>query len=227
MSEHSIAKAIRTVGAQICRRLDVLIEAAGKPPVIDIEGTSAPRHPLAHAAAQKKEQPVAALSPAPAAAMKKEQAVAALSPAPALPGKRGRGRPPKNKIQANDQTPITFESFSGSDDNEESSHTDTAEVSAIYFSFLFVFTNTWQVVFCPEHQLFSLIHGEENYMKETYTDTEMLAFDVTEDELVSAKSEADKKAKLLATNVELRKESKCICFPWVRIFFAFYCRWYF
>jgi hypothetical protein len=45
--EHSVAQAIRTVGAQICRRLDVLIEAAGKPPVKDFEGTPAPRKPLA------------------------------------------------------------------------------------------------------------------------------------------------------------------------------------
>jgi hypothetical protein len=47
MAEHTIAQAIRIVGAKICRRLDVLIEASGKPPVQDIEGTPAPRKPLA------------------------------------------------------------------------------------------------------------------------------------------------------------------------------------
>jgi hypothetical protein len=55
-------------------------------------------------------------------------------------------------------------------------------------------------------------------MKETYTRSEMLAFEVTEDELVSAESEADKKAKDCAADIEQRKQSKCICFPWVRIF---------
>jgi hypothetical protein len=73
--EHSIAKAIRIAGAQICRRLDVLIEAAGKPPVIDIEGTFAPRNPLAPAAA-RKEQPVTAPASSPAV----------------IPRKRGRPR---------------------------------------------------------------------------------------------------------------------------------------
>jgi|LauGreDrversion4_2_1035121.scaffolds.fasta_scaffold324776_2 hypothetical protein len=73
--EHSIAKAIRIAGAQICRRLDVLIEAAGKPPVQDIEGTFAPRNPLAPAAA-RKEQPVTAPASSPAV----------------IPRKRGRPR---------------------------------------------------------------------------------------------------------------------------------------
>ena len=47
-------------------------------------------------------------------------------------------------------------------------------------------------------------------MKETYTRIEMLGFDVTEDELVSAEN-GD------AENGDV----KCICFPWVRIFFLF------
>ena len=56
MAEHSIAQAIRIVGAQICRRLDVLIEASGKPPVQDIEGTKAPPKPLAPHAQAAKDQ---------------------------------------------------------------------------------------------------------------------------------------------------------------------------
>ena len=42
-------------------------------------------------------------------------------------------------------------------------------------------------------------------MKETYTRSEMLDFEVTEDELVSAEN----------------GDVKCICFPWVRIFCLF------
>jgi hypothetical protein len=86
--EHSISSAIRTVGAQICRRLDVLIEAAGKPPVRDIEGTPAPRKPLAGNAAIKKEQAAPAPAPAPAPAKK-------------------RGRPPKNAQAAASNTATT------------------------------------------------------------------------------------------------------------------------
>jgi hypothetical protein len=56
-------------------------------------------------------------------------------------------------------------------------------------------------------------------MKETYTRSEMLAFEVTEDELVDAETEAGKKAKLFAENRDIREQSKCFCFPWVRIFF--------
>ena len=191
--EHSISSAIRTVGAQICRRLDVLIEAAGKPPVQDIEGTLAPRKPLAHNVKMSSVE------------------------TPVEPAKK-RGRPPKNKTP----TPVSkTSSSSDSDENDKDQQTpldEHAEVSAIFFFFV-CFTNTWQVQYCPEHKLFSLVHGVENYMKETYTRSEMLAFEVTEDELVSAGTEADTKAKLLAANIELRKQSKCICFPWVRIFF--------
>ena len=57
MADHTIAQAVRTVGAQICRRLDVLIEKFGMPPVQDIEGTNAPRRPLApHAAISTTQQ---------------------------------------------------------------------------------------------------------------------------------------------------------------------------
>jgi hypothetical protein len=81
--EHSIAQAIRTVGAKICRRLDVLIAAAGQPAVEDIEGTPAPRKPLATGAAKKNQDPCAA-SPQPQEAQN-------------IGAKRGRGRPPKNQ----------------------------------------------------------------------------------------------------------------------------------
>jgi len=70
--------------------------------------------------------------------------------------------------------------------------------------------------------LFSIVHGEESYMKETYTRSEMLVFEVAEDELVDAETEAGKKAKLFAEKHEIRKQSKCLCFPWVRIFFSLF-----
>ena len=50
--DHTIAQAIRAIGAKICRRLDVLIVAAGQPPVQDIEGTFAPRNTMAPHALQ-------------------------------------------------------------------------------------------------------------------------------------------------------------------------------
>ena len=46
MADHTIAQVFRTVGAQICRRLDVLIDVAGRPAVVDIEGSPAPRKPF-------------------------------------------------------------------------------------------------------------------------------------------------------------------------------------
>ncbi len=106
--EHSIASAIRTVGAQICRRLDVLIEAAGKPPVEDIEGTPAPRKPLA-ASAQKQSA---------------DSSVASA---------KKRGRPRKNQTP----TAVSKACTSG-DDDEETPPCGLAEVSAFYFLFYFV-----------------------------------------------------------------------------------------
>jgi hypothetical protein len=64
--------------------------------------------------------------------------------------------------------------------------------------------DTWQVFFCAKHNMYSLVHGKEKFMKETYTRSEMLAFEVTEPELMAA----------------VNGEGKCICFPWVRICFV-------
>jgi hypothetical protein len=71
ISDHSIAQAIRIVGARVCRRLDALIEKFGIPPVEDIEGTNAPRKPLAHHAqqtpdvrAKKRGRPPKTITPA-------------------------------------------------------------------------------------------------------------------------------------------------------------------
>ncbi len=50
-------------------------------------------------------------------------------------------------------------------------------------------------------------------MKETYTRIEMLAFDVTEDELVAAENGDAENGD--AENGDV----KCICFPWVSFFF--------
>ncbi len=104
--EHSIAKAIRIANAQICRRLDVLIEAAGKPPVIDIEGTPAPRRPLA-----------------PSALAAERAAVSAPASSPAIP--RKRGRPPKTQTQSS-----TKKVAAASDSSEEA---ETADVSVFFF----------------------------------------------------------------------------------------------
>jgi hypothetical protein len=109
-----------------------LIEAAGKPPVQDIEGTHAPRKPLAENADPKKEQPVTVSNP---------------------PLAKKRGRPP-NKTKANNQTPTAVES--GSDDSVETPHTDTAEVIAIYFSFLFVLLIPGRLFSAPNTSCFLL-----------------------------------------------------------------------
>jgi hypothetical protein len=185
--QHTVAMAIRTVGAQICRRLDVLIEAAGKPPVVDIEGTRAPRRPLA-----------------PSALAAERAAVPAPAVTPPVPKKRGRGRPPKTQTQSSskkvaadsDSSPVA----DSSSDNEETPG-NTADVKNQSFIFVFVFIDTWQVFYCAEHKLYSLVHGEKEFMKEIHVRSEMLEFDVTEQELAAAK-----------TGV-----AKCICFPWVRL----------
>jgi hypothetical protein len=179
--EHSLSSAIRTVGAQICRRLDVLIKAAGMPPVEDIEGTPAPRKPLAGGAFKKNlETPVASAPP------------------------KKRGRPPKQRQQqqAASPTAATNDNMSSSEDSEAPQN--TAEVKIIFFLCV-VFIDTCQVFYCPEHDLYSLVHGDKDFMKEIYTRSEMLECDVTEEELAAAK-----------TGVP-----KCICFPWVRFLFCF------
>ncbi len=75
---HSIATAIRFATTKICRRLDVIIEAMGKPPVQDIEGTSAPRKPLHPSAVAK-------------------------TPTSSKPPKK-RGRPHKNEVTSEDHS---------------------------------------------------------------------------------------------------------------------------
>lgn len=156
--EHSIAQAIRTVGAQMCRRLDVLIEAAGKPPVQDIEGTSAPRKPLA---------PSAMLQIARAARAD------ASSPPSDTPAPKKRGRPPTNKQQ------LKAKNVSVAFDSSEN--------------------ESCEVVYCPNHELFSLIHGEKSFQKESYTRAEMLAFGIKDFELAAA----------------VEDTPTCRCLPWV------------
>jgi hypothetical protein len=136
--QHTVAMAIRTVGAQICRRLDVLIEAAGKPPVVDIEGTRAPRRPLApsYLAAIAKIKRLGGEVPdflpegtAPAAALAAVAAHAVAAPAvpspvtPPGPPKK-RGRPPKCQAQKNGKK-VAVASDSSADEEEP----ETADVS--------------------------------------------------------------------------------------------------
>ncbi len=177
--EHSVAQAIRAMTAKICRRLDVLIDAAGKPPVEDVEGTPAPRRPLAPSAAKKNME----------------------TPVPPVVSKK-RGRPPKKS--AADTSPTTATIADSSSSDEQKTPENTAEVISIIF-FVLCFIDTCQVFYCPEHDLYSLVHGEQKYMKEIYTRSEMLKFDVTEQELAAAK-----------TGI-----TKCICFPWVRTLCVF------
>ncbi len=118
--EHSISSAIRTVGAQICRRLDVLIEAAGKPPVQDIEGTRAPSKPLAPNAAAKND---ASLSQPPVTATPAHPTLAHATPVP-----KKRGRPSKV------QSAQVSEAATPQNDTPEV----TCEVS-IFFQFVFLF----------------------------------------------------------------------------------------
>lgn len=118
--DHSIARAIRTVGEKICRRLDVLIEAAGQPPVKDIEGTNAPRKPLAPSAAAKND---ASLSQPPVTATP-----AHATPAHATPVPKKRGRPSKV------QSAQVSEAATPQNDTPE----ETCEVS-IFFQFVFLF----------------------------------------------------------------------------------------
>jgi hypothetical protein len=113
--EHTVAQAIRTVGAQICRRLDVLIDAAGKPPVKDIEGTIASRKPLTAGA-------IAALA---------SVGYNHITSHPTTPQfqeiqtARKRGRPPNKKPDAPDvATPVSIAATTP----------DTAEVN--HFSFV-------------------------------------------------------------------------------------------
>ena len=108
--QHTVAAAIRAVGEKICRRLDVLIEAAHKPPVQDIEGTTAPRKPLAACALAMQE-----------------------SSTPATSSGKKRGRPPKTPA-------ITTPKAGGAEDSaeeaEESDHgatpADTVQVLSLF-----------------------------------------------------------------------------------------------
>jgi len=203
--EHSIAQAIRTVGAQICRRLDVLIEAAGKPPVQDIEGTPAPRKPLAPATFKKQNTPVAT---APA---KKRGRPCRVKPSEGSSPTVFAASPtsPKRKRQAKSKQIVTLPSKSGSESgsasalDDQASFNENAEVKPHFF-FVIFFLISCQVFYCKKHDLFSLIHGQEAFMKETYVGEEMLVFDVTNEELEMAKS----------------GENKCICFQWVCIVFV-------
>jgi hypothetical protein len=125
--EHSIASAIRTVGAKICRRLDVLIAAAGQPPVQDIEGTPAPRRPLAASACQKIQETSAATP--------------RLQENQTLPdsNKRKRGRPPKKSAAATPAATATPGSSSSDNDDDEGTPDNTcfdfAEVKPFCFPF--------------------------------------------------------------------------------------------
>ena len=122
--DHSIARAIRTVGEKICRRLDVLIEAAGQPPVEDIEGTNAPRKPLAPSAAKKNHVPCA-VSP------NHQEALTTIGK------KRGRGRPPKNQV-----TPTPGETLAASATSEIDSAGENCEASFfLYMCVLFSLHN--------------------------------------------------------------------------------------
>jgi hypothetical protein len=146
--EHSVASAIRTVGEKICRRLDVLIAAAGQPPVQDIEGTNAPRKPLAPSVAAKNKD--AAVQPpvediegtnaphkpiAASAAAKNTEALLSQPPVtatpahatPTTPVPRKRGRPPKV------QSAQVSEAATPQNDTPE----DTCEVS-IFFNLCFI-----------------------------------------------------------------------------------------
>ena len=60
-----------------------------------------------------------------------------------------------------------------------------------------------QVFFCKTHDLFSLIHGQKIHEKETYVGEDMLLFEVSNEELETARTGQD----------------KCVCFPWVCLFF--------
>ncbi len=125
--EHSVAKAIRTVGAQICRRLDVLIEAAGKPPVVDIEGTLAPRRPLAPSALAAERAAVVALE----------------APEVTPPAPQKRGRPPKNN--SNKKVAVVLDS--------SSSEAETSDVS-LFICFLFIYFHKLPGFLLPSAQAF-------------------------------------------------------------------------
>jgi hypothetical protein len=127
--QHTVAMAIRTVGAQICRRLDVLIEAAGKPPVVDIEGTRAPRRPLAPSALAAERAAVPALE--------------ALSPEVTPPAPKKRGRPPKNN--SNKKVAVVLDS--------SSSEAETSDVS-LFICFLFIYFHIFPGFLLPSAQAF-------------------------------------------------------------------------
>ena len=61
--DHTVAQAIRSATAKILRRLDVIIDALGKPPVQDIEGTPAPRKPLKKSATDMQDEKSRSPSP--------------------------------------------------------------------------------------------------------------------------------------------------------------------
>ncbi len=162
--EHSIAQAIRTVGAQICRRLDVLIEAAGKPPVKDFEGSRAPSKPLTPSAARKNQD----FSPV----------------SPDVPKKRGR--PPK--IPKDPKTPVAqaAQASASSSSSDDDASQKNAEVGAHIF--LYVYLCFCQVFYCDKHDMFCLIHGSHDFEKEVYVEDDILKCDVSAEELAAAKS---------------------------------------
>jgi hypothetical protein len=59
------------------------------------------------------------------------------------------------------------------------------------------------VYYCHAHGMYSLLHGNKKHQKEVYIEEEMLTFDVTAEELATARSGT----------------VKCVCFPWVMICF--------
>jgi hypothetical protein len=161
--EHSVAQAIRAMTAKICRRLDVLIDAAGKPPVEDVEGTPAPRKPLAPSAAKKNmETPVS----------------------PPVPKKRGR--PPKTPKDPKTPVPQAAQASASSSSSDEDASQEHAEVGAHIF--LYVYLCICQVFYCDRHDMFCLIHGSHDFEKEVYVEDDILKCDVSSEELAAAKA---------------------------------------